>query len=221
MKPVTVVITVGPKPHHRRWLQEAVDSVAAQTIDEVELLVIPVAPKLDPVPSYAGDLRVWESPWDVGIPGIANLGVGLAKHDLVFFLSSDDIMRPWCLEDCLREYELRGDDLAYYTVDIEYSTGERQSLPSGPGMVTKALWDHTGGFPPETSVGASDYIFISLLNIMHGRAGRIWHVKSAEMPYWLRVHEDTTTLSRLPRWGGVVGPVRDILTEDWQARWPE
>ena len=220
MKPVTVVITVGPKPYHRTWLQEAVDSVAAQTIPEVETLLITSPPALDPVPT-GRDLRVWESPWRTGVPIANNFGVGLAKHDLVFILASDDRLYPWCLEDCVREYELRQDDVAYYTVDIEYSTGERQGLPSGPGMVTKALWDHTGGFPPETSIGADDYIFISLLNIMHGRAGRIWQVKSVDAPYWHRIHPEMTTLERLPRWGGAVGIVRDILTEEWQTRWPE
>ena len=214
---ITVGIIVGPHASNQRWLPETVESVLTQTRPADELLIIDDQANLDPT-LFPEGTRIWKTPWLTAQGQCWNYMVGLAKHDLVVFLASDDILRPWCLADCERSYRRFHDPTGYYWFDIEYQSGERQGLASGPAMVTRGLWERTGGYPVESAVGACDYIFVSLLNATRGKAGRLYQVESADPPYWFREHPEQYSLHQHPRWGGMIGPVRDILSEDWIAK---
>lgn len=216
---ITVVIPVGPKPSHKRWLGEALQSVREQTVPADEILIVDDA-GLQP-DETGPDVRVWRPPWVLGLVHGVNMGVGLAMHELIIFLASDDRLQPWAIADCLQAYAKQPDELGYYYMDVEYSTGESQDSISGPSMVTRALWRHTGGYPPEASVGCGDYIFVNAMTVLHGRAGRFIHVESEKPPYWHRVHPERAKEIQNVRFSAAIGPVRDAIAALWLERWPE
>ncbi|GAG14074.1 unnamed protein product, partial [marine sediment metagenome] len=83
---ITVTIPVGPELHHRRWLDECLDSITGQTVPPDEVLLID---DMAGLPSYRKrGYRVWRSPWLLGTAHAFNFGVALAAHELVIMLGS-------------------------------------------------------------------------------------------------------------------------------------
>jgi glycosyltransferase involved in cell wall biosynthesis len=246
---ITVVIPVGPDPIYRKYLNEAILSVRAQTHMPDEILLIDDQAGLDyktlpeifapwdigrdhPEPPsmecYTLDspgrqlaLRVWQTPWLSGVAHSFNFGVALAANDLVFMMGSDDRLEPHCLEDCVAAYEASGKRPGYYWVDVQYSDGPQQALACNAAMVHKAMWRSSGGFPVESAVGPCDTMLLSIL-LAHPEAGTLIHVKSATPPYWYRRHDQTYSRIRGSKFGGVHGPIRSKVTELWQKpTWTE
>jgi hypothetical protein len=219
---ITVAIPVGPDPVYRKYLDEAIDSVRAQTVPPSELLLIDDQAHLpEPHGKYATrdgrliDRTIWRTPWLSGVAHSFNFGVALAKNDLVFMLGSDDRLEPHCLEDCLAAYEASGKRPGYYWVDVQYSDGEQQALACNAAMVHKAMWRSSGGFPVESAVGPCDTMLVSIL-LTHPEAGAMFHVESDTPPYWYRRHSETYSRTRGSKFGGVHGPVRDKVMELWK-----
>lgn len=212
---ISVVIPVGPYPANRRWLQESLDSVRAQTYKADEILIIDDMAFLEQE-EVGDDVRIWKCPWNVGVACADNFGVALAKNNLVVLFTSDDWLYPWCLQNCIDTYQKYQDELGYYWFDIEYSDGRIQRCASGPAMVTKALWKHTGGLPPEASSGASDALFNSILIAHHGEAGRQYQIISEEPPYWFRMHDECGNAYRGP-WQGVILETRKLCSDLWKS----
>ena len=235
---VTVAIPVGPLPAHQRWLLEAVESVRAQTMRANILLIddmadvprwcgghwqrwevedVDPAKNLDPAMEHCwgGSLAgcyLWAAPWHLGVAHAFNFGVALAPDDLVFMLGADDELEPECLERCVEAWEATGRQDAYFWVPITYmDTGEQQGLACNAAMVTKGLWRRTGGFAPESAVGAPDAAFISSMLAHHPEA----LVRASGPPlYRYRRHGDTDTATRGP-WQGAILESRRLLTELW------
>jgi glycosyltransferase involved in cell wall biosynthesis len=160
-------------------------------------------------------VRVWRSPWRLGIPACANMGIALGGTELVFQLSCDDKLLPDCLEECWKEWEHRKDPLGYYWVGVEYSTGEKQALPCGHALVPKALWRHTGGFAPELAVGACDPAFVSMMLYQKEKAGTLYSVAGGRPLYWHREHDQQYTKAQIVGPGTIV-EVRDWFTKRWE-----
>lgn len=217
---VTVAIPVGPEPHHREWLAEAVESVKGQTVPTGVILIDDMADLV--VYAHAFNLHRVEMRWRVGVATAFNYGVACAPTDLVFMLGSDDWLEPECIEECLRVYDARPAekrDLGYYYVGVRY-TDERddQMLPCNAAMVTKALWRATGGFPPETGVGAPDAALISML-MTHPDVADIIPVEGKRPLYNHRIHPGQDTAGRAP-YQPAIHNVRDVLTREWKPpRW--
>lgn len=219
---ITVTIPVGPSRTYRKYLQECVDSVKTQNVPPSEVLIID---DMADVRHWGIDfgclpVKIHENPWRCGPALSFNFGVALAENELVFMLGSDDRLHPWALEDCLRARKKYRKAYGYYWCDVEYSDGETQACACNAAMVTKKLWERSGGFPPESSVGACDTILLSIM-IGNGRkTGDLIHVPSELPPYWYRRHNRTVTAQS----GDMQGPiftVRDVLTRTWKRpRWP-
>lgn len=220
---ITVVIAVGPEKHHQQWLDEAIRSVREQTLsaDKIEILLIDDMAEVLRGRWYdTKDTmmlpQIWRAPWRLGIPAAYNCGVALASNECVFMMGSDDRLLPRCLELCLASYESHGRRDYYYGVGVAYSDGrEDQYIPCHAAMVTKGLWRNTGGFPPESAVGAPD---AALLSIILGNDELAKPVcVNGQMPlYWYRVHDQTDTAGRGP-WQGSILAVRDLLTKEWKS----
>jgi len=219
MTGVTVVIPVGPQAHHKAFLGEALQSVADQTRLPDELLLI------DDMASVVWDdwkevahldsLTVWRAPWRLGVASAFNAGVGLAKHPLVIMLGADDKLLPKAVAACVAQWEANGKADAYYYMGVEYSDGRpSQTTPCNAVMITKGLWQATGGFPPETASGANDCALVSILMVHSNK--QLVAVADGSPLYWYRVHENSDTAGRGP-WQGVILETRDILTRDWKA----
>ena len=222
---ITVTIPVGPDPAYRDYLEECVASVEHQLRKPSEILIIDDQAHLSGGEveklSDLGDvpIRVWKTPWLSGVAHSFNFGVALAKNDLVVMLGSDDFLEPWAIGDCWAAWNAEKDELGYYWMDVEYSTGEQQSLACNAAMVHRDLWRHTGGFPVHSAVGAPDHIFISMMGWRGrdaGSAGRLHHVDSGRPPYWYRAHERSWTRRNVAT-AALVAPIRDWFSENWEV----
>lgn len=218
---ISVTIPVGPHPGNARYLRECLASVAEQTLQPADVVVIDdmaaVATMLE-VQKQASELglnlKIWRAPWRLGVAAAFNFGVALAESELVFMLGSDDRLLPKCLAECLDCYDSNARRDLYYNVGVKFSDGrEDQYIACNAAAVTKGLWRQTGGFPLESSVGAPD---AALLSIMLGtRAGYSHVVNGREPLYWYRVHGETDTAGR-GAWQGVILEVRNLVTATWQ-----
>ena len=151
-------------------------------------------------------LRIWRAPWNRGDVGSFNCGVGLARNELVFLLSCDDMLEPECLELCVAEWEKheRRDAVYYVGTHIIGCEGEKvapdQTDPFGNAMVTKGLWQMTGGFLPGYAMG--DWLFLQILG--KNFPDRCFPVDGARVLYSARTHDQSLTIRREtgapPRW---------------------
>lgn len=212
---ITVVIPVGPKESHQRWLDKALDSVFNQTLPPTEILLVNDMavvdlPKNNPIP-----IRMWFAPWRLGVAHAFNMGVSLAKTECVFLLGSDDTLEPTCLEECYNMWETyTPHENVYYWVGVRYmDTGEEQQLPCNAAMVTKSLWRRCGGFPVEATT-APDAALISIM-LVHGEAGILRQVNANKPLYNYRRHSETDTVEHGEWWDTIIKG-RDLLTKNWQ-----
>lgn len=236
MDEVTVVIPVGPNPSNKRWLKECIDSVLAQTSLPNEILIIDDKANLGPpdLPIYAEesywepsrfeavfvypgypDLKIWRTPWLSGIPHAFNYGVALARNELCVMLGSDDWLEPEAIEKLLETYNRNHKRDGFYGFTIKYSDNDEiQDLPNNCAAVTKGLWKATGGFPPESEIGACDSIFISMLIVHHPHV--FWPVALGYPLYNYRRHNDSDTGTRPLAYQGAIHIVRDVFTKEWK-----
>lgn len=228
MSTITVAIPIGPHESDGTWLEECLDSLAAQTRPPDEVLIIddmhgtscPCFQHVWAARDAGLPIRVHSPPWLLGVAHAMNFGVALAANELVFMLGADDMLAPECLADCVAAYEAtpvpkRGK--MYFFVGVKYLDGRKddeQFLACGAAMVTKSLWRLCGGFATETASGAPDAALISTM-LVHGVAGTIVGVSRGKSLYNYRPHADSDTAKRAP-WQGVILKTRDLLTSQWQ-----
>lgn len=213
---ITIAIPVGPHPVYKRYMQECLDSLKAQTVPFTEVLLIDDMANLKAWGLDFGNLpvRIHENPWLCGCAHSLNFGVSLAKNDLVMFLSSDDVARPWLCEDLTRAWNKHQHILGYYHCDVEYDNGETQGCACGAAMVHKALWRRCGGFPIESSVGACDSMLISLFLVHPHESGSMYRVESHHPPVWYRRHMESLTAKSGPMQNPIFH-IRSYLPTVW------
>ena len=214
---VTVVVPVGPSEANKRWLTECLSSVITQTYHVDEILLIDDGADLSEMDGF----RIWKTPWRSGVAHAFNFGVGLAKNDLVFMLGSDDYLHKDCIHYCVKAWERNRKLDAYYWVGVEYLDDRKdktQFLPCGAAMVTKGFWEWSGGFPPETSTGASDAALISCLWGTRD-SKKLVPVNEVRPLYYYRPHPESDTGKRAA-WQGVILQTRDILTAEFKEYGP-
>ena len=215
--PISIVIPVGPRPEHSRWLDAATASVRDEMIAGDEMVIVANGTDIGTKWRYFRTVKVWKSPWPLGVPVSFNVGVGLAKNAHVLLMGRDDVLLDGCLDACRKSIEDYQDPLGWYYLGVEYSDGRTQNTPCHASVVTKALWEFTGGFPPESAVGRCDTILISMLLSNHGRGWTgDFHSVSNEPLYWWRIHPDQETRRRQSSWGSIAKLVRDVLTVEWK-----
>lgn len=221
---ITVLIPVGPNLSNRRWLDECIASVQAQTVSVNEILLVDDSG--DPLRHLDREytdynINVWKSPWNLGVAHAFNCGVGVAKNKLVFMLGSDDTLEPSCVQECVEAHaHVQQDDLAYYYVGVRYmDNGEEQTLPCNAAMITKPLWRMLGGFPVASASGAPDAALVSIMLRHYPNAGRLRPVRDGKTLYNYRRHGESDTASKGP-WQGVILQTRDLVTAQWVAQEP-
>lgn len=222
--PITVIIPVGPKPHHREYLSEMLASISVQSLAPDEVILVndggePILTwwqGITPV-SEKTTIREYHQPWNVGMVACWNCGVGLARNELVLLVGADDTLYGDCVEECYKAFQREQEVLGYYYLGVKYSDGREQNTACNAAMVTKTLWKHTGGFPPQSAVGAPDHIFLSML-LCASRDGRtqakIIRVCD-DMLYWYRVGEHSETTRNI--WPAIEA-VKDWVHVNWQPQ---
>lgn len=223
---LAVVVPIGPSKIHLKWLDECFASIYAQTRPADELIIVDdMAHKewvnyLEPFKEQFTQTKVVfvQNPWLMGVAASFNIGIAYSNSDLTFMLGGDDKLLPTCMQQIEWAYNMAKDPLGYYYVDVVYDNGEQQNLPCHAAAVSKKLWNHTGGFAPETAIGAPDAAFVSTLLGAKGRAGHLIRVAGGPQ-YWVRRHADQDTAKRGPYQGAILA-VRNILTANWvPANW--
>ncbi len=225
---ITVAIPVGPEAHHKQWLDECLESVARQTRLPDEVLLIDDMAGLDAnlFHSDAYPIRVWQSPWRLGVAHAFNFGVALAEHELVLMLGADDRLEPACVESCLAQYEASERQDAYYHLPFVYATrgveGEEDSDKTSTSitnmaMVTKGLWRKTGGFPIVAALGPCDYIMGPVMD-KSGLPYIFVKPLQGKTLYWFRCHmlnEFRVRMRDYPGWPHET--VRILLAASWKT----
>mgnify|MGYP001558940534 FL=1 len=91
-----LVSIVIPAYNHCGYLREAIESVLAQTYRNVELIVIDDGSTDDTqrVLEAYGERFYWESQENMGQSRTLNKGWGMAKGDILAYLSADDVLMP-------------------------------------------------------------------------------------------------------------------------------
>jgi GT2 family glycosyltransferase len=180
-----------------QWLREALDSMLAQTYPRIEVILLDDASS-DDTPRIAAEygerIRVVRQPRNLGIYENVNIGIGLARGELIATYHADDIYLPQIVQaqvDCLRAHPEVG---AVFCADIfvdalgrEYG---RMVLPppvrgGGPldyATVLNALLDHKNRFLvcPTAMVRASVHVAV-------GRYRQERYRNTADLEMWLRI----------------------------------
>ena len=160
------------------------------------------------------DVYLYRNPWHSGVAHSFNFGVAMSPSECIFLMGSDDTLEPTCLEDCYHTYLNHDKRAAYYWLDVKYmSTGNTQSIACNAAMVTKQLWQQTGGIPIEAACGAGDAALLSIM-IAH-MPERMIRVPSEQPLYNYRDHPETDTLRR-SRWHQIIIDIRGLVTEEWK-----
>ncbi len=175
-----------------------IDSISKQTLLPSEVIIVNDGGYLygDEFGVHHPNLNIntYNVPWNLGVVAALNIGVGISKNYLTLLGCADDKLLPRCIELCMDAWHRHKYPLGYYYLGVEYSTGQLQNVACGAAMVTEELWDFTGGFPAQCSVGAADHIFIHglLVASYHGAPVKIIRV-SDEQLYWYRQESNLET----------------------------
>jgi glycosyltransferase involved in cell wall biosynthesis len=110
---------IVPSFNHGPWLGDAIESVAAQTVPVLEVIVVDDG-STDSTASVAaqfpGVRYVHQD--NAGVAAARNRGLELAKGSHVVFLDADDMLAPTYLEECLRVLQNSGAGYAYPTAQL-------------------------------------------------------------------------------------------------------
>lgn len=195
----------------RVYLRELLDSVLAQSYDNLELLLMDASPEWDAVANLAAaahDERVRRIvlPGNGGIVVNTNAGIQQATGDYIAFLDHDDILEPDALFHYVAALNKAAEDerpqVLFCDEDMFQKTGEwgqpvfktklnvdllySHNCVTHFLMVEKALIDRIG-MSPEDVAGAQDYD-LTLRCLASG--ARFEHV--AHVLYHWRVHSGST-----------------------------
>lgn len=217
---VTVIIPLGPNPPARRWLQQAVASVEAQTVPAKLRVIVDGGRHLT-------DTRAYHLPWNIGWPSAYNVGVGLCDTKFHMYLASDDWLAPDAVQECLATYARVRDDRGFYWLPTDYHCEPEipsneyrrgvQRLASGQFFTTVDWWRELGGFPVESVVGAADAWIVELL-LRHPRWGTMYEVGDGRALYTHREHANQWTITQTYRWSHVVQPSKEMYYERMASR---
>lgn len=218
---IDVVIPVGPSEANVRWLPDAIQSIKAQTMPAAHIILVDDGARLyeRDVIQYDPSILVFENCWRSGVTHSFNFGVAQAVSECALMMGSDDTLEPECLERCWHSYLAHGMMTAYYWLDVHYMiSGKDQAVHCNAAMVTKELWNMTGGLPIEAACGAGDAALLSIMMVhMPDRLIRVQ--QHGERPlYNYRDHSETDTMSR-KRWHQLIIDIRNLVTEEWTQRW--
>lgn len=137
---MTVVTPVGPYAHNVRWLDECLQSVAAQTVLPREHILIDDGANLDE--SLENDLvRILRPAKHIGA-GSVNLGIEASETDWVLVLNSDDYLFPKAVEKLSSEVGVYRPSYIRFCVNCSDGT----LSPAGQ-CFHKNSWAAVGGYP--------------------------------------------------------------------------
>ena len=123
---MTSVSMVVPAYNHARFLEQAVESVLAQTYPAVELIVLDDGSTdgTREVLAKYGDIR-WETQTNMGQAATLNKGWGMASGDLLGYLSADDYLHPEAVKSAVECLERHADAVLAYPDFVQVNDRSR------------------------------------------------------------------------------------------------
>jgi hypothetical protein len=176
---VTVVI---PLYNYARTIKDTLDSVRAQTLEALDLVIVDDASTDDSLAvalqwaranaTRFNRLLVCRNRANAGLPQTRNAGVSVAETPYVLPLDADNLLRPPCCETLLMAITMQRTAFAYPVIQ---EFGERTELvgthPYDPArliggnyidamaLVAKSAWSAVGGYRKMQFGGWEDYDF--------------------------------------------------------------
>jgi glycosyltransferase involved in cell wall biosynthesis len=175
---ISVCIACGPG--HEQFLPDALDSLAAQTFREFEVVIAnDTGRELDLAAMGHPGHTVVDLPGHSGPAAARNAAIAAARAPLIWILDADDMAEPQALEVMYGAWRQYPDGLVYtdcYTEDwnrrrhLWYAGSwawkkiSRQAIYSVSILFAKQWWAAVGGYP-EDDLGWEDWRFGQLLHI--------------------------------------------------------
>ncbi|SFU91751.1 Glycosyl transferase family 2 [Polaromonas sp. YR568] len=117
MNSTPLVSLVVPAYNHADYLKECIESILAQDYPRVELIVLDdgsTDATPDTLRAYGGRFR-WESQTNMGQSATLNKGWGMARGDILGYLSADDVLRPQAVSEAVAALNSRPELVATYS----------------------------------------------------------------------------------------------------------
>lgn len=181
---LSVIIPCGPG--HDIYLQDAVDSIIAQTFQRWEIIVINdtgekwvdnsgnyTNPYIRQLPAFVKILRAGETS-NIGVAAARNRGIAASATDCFVLLDADDYAQPLFLDLLYKSWRQYGgwvysdwydqEGTLKKAKDFNFSKAIYEMPGPSSGIYAKKDWELVGGFD-EKAPGWEDYLFcISLLS---------------------------------------------------------
>lgn len=142
------ISVVMPAYNAESFIEDAVNSVLAQTFEDYELIIIDDCSRdktYELIEGFARNnskIRVYRNEKNSGVSFTRNFGISVAKGEWIAFLDSDDMWRPEKLEKQLSLFKEHPNAVITYTgssfIDFE-GTAFSYNLPAVPVMTYKHL----------------------------------------------------------------------------------
>lgn len=182
----SVVTPVGAKEHHRKWLNECVNSVRAQTLKANEHILVGDGLDLSPMEGAT----ILNLSRHVGVLCVNN-GIEIARNDWIVILNSDDELMPRCLEllsNRIEEIQTVGHVDKFY-LRFPVIVSDDKSSPAGQ-CFHKDVWKLVGGYP---NTIAFDVYFVDKILRSQYPVYDITRTEDSREFYRYRDHPDTWT----------------------------
>ncbi len=176
---VTAIVTLYD---YARYIEECLDSIAAQTQSNIELVVVDDCSTDDGLAVVRSWLERNESRFAAHrlIAHTANMGLSYARNtaflhasaDRVFVMDADNALYPRAIERCMAAMDDSGAAGAYTQLeffdgrtglgDADFWSKERfkpKNYVDAMALVSKAAWDEVGGYEQLIANGWEDYDF--------------------------------------------------------------
>jgi glycosyltransferase involved in cell wall biosynthesis len=176
---VTVIVTLY---NYARYIEDCLDSIAAQTQLGLELIVVDdcstddglmrVLRWLDNNGRKFSSFRVVAHLENMGLAYARNSAFGLASAQRIFVMDADNLLYPRAIERCLQAMVAAGSAGAYTQLeffgertglgDADFWSKERfkpRNYIDAMALVAKSAWEKVGGYEQFSANGWEDYDF--------------------------------------------------------------
>ena len=130
-KTTPLVSVIMPAYNAAPFIEEAIGSVLAQTVSDLELIVIDdcstddTRDKIARMAEQDGRIRFLENEENMGVARTRNRGLGLCRGEYVALLDSDDYWKPGMLEKMIRRARETGADIIYCSYELVDELGKK------------------------------------------------------------------------------------------------
>ena len=226
---ISIIVPVGADIGYQEHLPDCIRSIETQMFPGDELILVLdghskkpegkqwVEHRMGEV-SHSNDyqnFKLVHVPAKVGPASAWNIGVKVAGNEWCILMGSDDKLLPGCLYACREVIANKPDKHGYYNLTCETSSGEIIDLHNNAAMVSKSLWDITGGFPLE-AFAAMDACFIS--GMLGACPQHLHQIMQGTPLYWVREWRGQWSYFN-GQYHGIILDIRNWFTEKARKQW--